>query len=98
MTFFVAGERIDGLTGTCVVLPRGIEHGYVIESDAARLLVVLAPAAPGFEECMAEMSHYTNKPAVGLELETETGIERLVATAARLGIEITGPRPEGDDS
>ena len=96
-TFFVAGERIDGREGTCVVLPRGIEHGYVIDSDAARLLVVLAPATQGIDECMAEMSDYTNKPPVELESETETGIERLVATAARFGIEITGARPGGSE-
>ena len=86
VTFHIEGERFAGSAGTCAVLPRGREHGYGIDSDEARLLMVLAPAESGFETCIGEMIRCHDGAATGQE------IERLVATAARHGVEITGPR------
>ncbi|MDQ3539355.1 MAG: cupin domain-containing protein, partial [Chloroflexota bacterium] len=102
VTFHVASERIEGSPGACVVVPRGSEHGYVIESNHARLLVVLAPAEQGVEEWIGEMSRCGNGRAVGSDSGAEAAlaeqdIERLVARAARHGVEITGPRPDGSD-
>jgi quercetin dioxygenase-like cupin family protein len=71
------GERLDGGEGTAILLPRGTEHAWRVESEAARLLVVVAPA--GLEASWAELS------------SRETPLERLVAVAAHRGIEITGP-------
>ncbi|HEV2129036.1 MAG TPA: cupin domain-containing protein [Thermomicrobiales bacterium] len=94
VTFYRAGERIDGREGVCIVLPRGTEHGYVVESNAARLLIVVAPAERDFEACLAEMSRCTDEPVADLE-QGELAIERLISTAAGFGVEITGPRPVG---
>jgi hypothetical protein len=63
------------------VLPRGIEHYYVVESDPARLLVVVTPA--GLERCLEEVRS-TGRMTV----------ERLITIAARYGVTITGPAPE----
>jgi quercetin dioxygenase-like cupin family protein len=72
------GEQVRTVSaGECIVLPQGRTHTYRIVSDEARLLVVIAPA--------------------GLEASYPDGIwhgddfERLVAVAARYGIEVTGP-------
>ncbi len=94
VTFHVANGRIEGTPGTCAVLPRGSEHGYVIESDEARLLIVLAPAERGFEGCVGNMSRCASEPVPGQERTADQDIEPLVATAARYGVEITGPRPD----
>lgn len=97
VTFHVAGERIEGAAGTWVFLSRGSAHGYTIESWTARLLVVLVPGERGIEECIRALSHLAIDPARE-DAASGRDIERLVATAARYGVEITGPRPDGPDS
>lgn len=81
LTFWIGDDEHRVVAGACVFLPRGIEHGYAVESEAARLLVVVAPA--GSEGCFGEVEA-TSSPA---------GIERLIAVAARYGITLTGPAP-----
>ena len=44
VTVWVGEERRDCPTGTCVLLPRGGEHTFQVESGEARLLVLLLPA------------------------------------------------------
>jgi quercetin dioxygenase-like cupin family protein len=97
VTFHLAGERIDGGPEAWVFLSRGSEHGYAIESETARLLVVLVPAERGIEECIRALSHDAIDPA-GTDPASAPDIERLVTTAARYGVEITGPRPDGPGS
>lgn len=97
VTFHLAGERFDGGPGAWVFLSRGSEHGYAIESETARLLVVLVPAESGIEECIRALSHFATDPAGEVQVPA-WDIERLVSTAARYGVEITGPRPDDPDS
>jgi quercetin dioxygenase-like cupin family protein len=48
LTFTCAGETLPALEGAFVFLPRGIEHGYTIESDGdVRLLLLSTPAGFG---------------------------------------------------
>jgi quercetin dioxygenase-like cupin family protein len=84
LTFYVAGEPRSLLSGECLLLPRGVEHGYRVESDEARLLTVVMPA--GLEGYYLELGAY-GRPA---------DIERLVTVAAHYGVEITGPPPAGE--
>ena len=81
------GEDVHRATaGTCLFLPRGIEHGYAPESGWTRLLVVLIPAGlEGFFED-ADVS------------PSRAGVERLIAVAARYGVAITGPAPTAGGS
>ena len=76
----VAGEWATVAAGAAVFLPRGVEHAFVVATPVARLLVALAPA--GFEGCYRELGG-----------ASALSLERLVATAARYGCEITGPPP-----
>ena len=69
--------------GAALLLPRGVEHAVAAVTSKARVLTLLTPA--GFEGFHRELG--AMPPAVG------TGVERLVATAARYGCEITGPPP-----
>ena len=81
--FETAGEQIPASTGSCVFLPRESEHVYRIESDEARLLIVVAPA--GLEGYYREL----HRPAAHGTVQLE--IEGLVTLAARFGLTITGP-------
>lgn len=83
VTFYKGGERLDCPTGSHVLLPRGCEHSYQVESNEARLLVMVSPA--GLENLYLDLGgpNHAGRPYV----------EWLVCTAARYGVQITGPGP-----
>jgi quercetin dioxygenase-like cupin family protein len=66
--------------GDSVLLPRGSEHAWYVESDEATLLLLLLPA--GLEGYYQELAR---------PVEPDRRIERLIAASARYGIEIVGP-------
>jgi quercetin dioxygenase-like cupin family protein len=79
LTFNVEDAPVDAPAGTCVVLPRNVEHCYRVLSEQARLLVMVSPA--GLEGYFREVG--TPGPL---------DIERLVTRAACYGVTITGPK------
>jgi quercetin dioxygenase-like cupin family protein len=81
LTFVIGDDSRRVGPGTCLMLPRSIEHGYAVESEEAVLLIVLSPA--GLEDRYAEVM---TGPGT-------TGLERLITAAAESGIAITGPVP-----
>lgn len=83
LTIELDGERFDRGTGTSLLLPSGSEHTFSVEPPEARLLVVYSPA--GFESCLRELAR---PDLAGSECQR---IERMVVTAARFGVTITGP-------
>ena len=85
LTFVIGTETRDAVAGTCLVLPRGIEHGYVVTSGTARLLIALTPA--GMEGYFGECD----------DGHGCADMERLIAGAARYGVTITGPPPAPGD-
>ena len=94
MSFQAGDEVIDAPAGTFVRLPRGVPHRFTIESDTLRVLNLCAPA--GFEGFLRELS----EPAPALTLppapDGPPDIARLVATAARYGVEIVPPGARPD--
>lgn len=83
LRFDLEGERFDGPAGSLTLLPRGREHAFTLVTPEARLLVLLSPA--GLERCLEDLT----EPDVS-GTEQQLG-ERLIATAARYGVAITGP-------
>lgn len=86
VTFELNGQRIDGPSGSSLFLPRGSEHTVIVRSSRARLLLLLSPA--GLEDSLSELSlseRHATMPQIA---------ERLVTTAARYGVSITGPGPD----
>jgi mannose-6-phosphate isomerase-like protein (cupin superfamily) len=81
--FETVGRQIPTSAGSCVVLPRGSEQSYRIESDEARLLIFIAPA--GLEAYYRELHQPDTHGSVRSE------IERVVTLAARFGLTTTGP-------
>jgi len=84
VTFYVDGDRLERTAGSCMLLPKGSEHTYSVESEEARLLVLLMPA--GLEGYYQELNEF-----VGAEQD----IDRLITVSARYGVNITGPGPPG---
>jgi quercetin dioxygenase-like cupin family protein len=78
--FYLDGNGMECAAGDHVFLPKGSEHTYCIESEEARMLVLLMPA--GLEGYYQEM----NRP-----VDAEQSVERLITVSARYGVEIMGP-------
>lgn len=84
------GERRLATADETVLLPRSGEHSFVVESESARVLVLLSPA--GMEGLITEMVQLvTGPPAQAASRRSH--IERLVGMAARYDCDITGPPP-----
>jgi quercetin dioxygenase-like cupin family protein len=78
LTFHIGDAAQRAQAGACLVLPRGIEHSYVVESRQGRLLVAVTPA--GLEAFLEDVRRTDSMD-----------VERLITVAARYGITITGP-------
>ena len=83
------GERSVARAGAFAFLPRGVAHTFRVSSpQPARMLVTSAPAR--FDAFVRELG----EPAAREELPVLDGppdVERLVAVAAKHGVEILGP-------
>ena len=91
-TFEVDGRRSFAPAGALVFVPRGVEHGWVVEREPARLLVVCTPG--GLEEEFLAAS----QPAWSLDPATRPGPAARGAgpihDAERFDSEATGPPVE----
>ena len=84
VSYCVDGEWLRCPAGTCLLLPKGCEYAYSVESERARLLVVAVPA--GIEGCYRELDDSDGAPH-----SAAPDFERLVTVAARYGVEIGIP-------
>src|SRR5262249_11007824 len=90
LTVFVGEKRIKASPGTMVCLPRGVVHSFTIESDQARMLVLLTPA--GLERYFKECS--VPAPAMTLPPPSDTPyseIQEMVAVASKFGVQFVLP-------
>jgi quercetin dioxygenase-like cupin family protein len=76
--FVVGEERLSGRAGTAIYVPRGVDHGFAVVAGPAHLLCTFLPS--GFERFYQEIA--------GIAPDD---LDRLIATAARYGCEVTGP-------
>lgn len=89
MTVFVQGrEPVELTAGESAFAPKGIPHVYRVESDRARWLAVVGPS--GFDRFVREIGEPAETDDLPPEGRTHD-LERVVAAAARQGIEILGP-------
>jgi hypothetical protein len=81
-------ETTRATAGSFVFLPRGIPHGFVVESDTpARMLTLLVPG--GGERIFVEAGRPAEGP--GLPPATPPRLPRLKRVAPKLGHHIVGP-------
>ena len=86
VAFVCDGKWIDAGPGSFVFGPRGIPHGFRVEGEApAQMLILCSPA--GFEHFVRELS----EPLDSAPVPPDFG--KVVAVAARHGIEVHGPLP-----
>jgi quercetin dioxygenase-like cupin family protein len=82
LAVWIDGDWAEVVAGGTVFLPRGSEHALLAVSDEVRLLITFAPA--GFEDVYQELA----------KIDGDADLGRLVAVAARYGVEVTGPPPD----
>jgi len=86
----VVGEARQAVAaGAAVLLPRGIEHSFVLRSNEAALLLLLLPA--GLEDYFHAASQWAIEAELPTGEEISPQVERLITLAARYGVTITGP-------
>ena len=89
LSFFLDQDEYPAGPGTYVFGPRGRAHTFVVRSDTARLITLIAPGAG--EGLFRETGH----PAAALTLPPpgEPDMAVLLDGLARYGIELVGPPP-----
>jgi len=92
LTFQRGHELIEAGPGDAVVLPRGMQHGFAVRSETARLLFACTPG--GLEAAF----HAVSEPAVRGELPAlpagpppDEAVAAANAAFAAAGVEFTGP-------
>ena len=90
VTVSVGDRTITATPGTMVFLPRGIPHTFAIESDQARMLVIVTPA--GLEGWFKEFS----VPAAAMTLPPAdepaySEVQRMFEAAPLYGLEFVLP-------
>lgn len=85
-TIFVGDEVTTGTPGTWVWGPRDVPHGYQVRSAHGRHLSLTMPA--GFEAFFGKAAQIARPDA-----DPAAEMSRLVAAAAKYGVELLGPVP-----
>jgi mannose-6-phosphate isomerase-like protein (cupin superfamily) len=92
ITIVVGDKRLVAGTGMFANMPVGSVHSFKNETNRpARMLISVAPA--GLEKMFFEFGQPVASGATKAPPPTKEEIEKLVAVAARYGIEIKLPRP-----
>jgi mannose-6-phosphate isomerase-like protein (cupin superfamily) len=90
VAFVCGGTWMTAGPGTYVFGPRNIPHGFEVQGTVpARMLLLCAPA--GFEQFVLDLSEPEPAPGVA---PAPPDITKLVAAAAKYGVDILGPLPE----
>jgi hypothetical protein len=92
LTFQRGVELIEAGPGTCVFLPRGIQHGFALRSEAARMLVMTTPA--GLETAFRAFSAPANGTNGAVALDGPPDPEAMAAYEAEFaarGVSFVGP-------
>ena len=93
VTFQAAGQTIHAKPGDCIHIPRGTVHSLKNEGTTpGRALVVISPAGPtGMQQFFEESFTPTSDPSASPPLMTEELVKRMMAAAARNGMEFLPP-------
>ncbi|MBC7593515.1 MAG: quercetin 2,3-dioxygenase [Kineosporiaceae bacterium] len=91
LTFWNDETRSSAGPGSFVMLPRGLEHTWRVDSPTARVLNILSPA--GFERFFMDAGEPARELAMPPALNGPPDVERLAHISAEYQVEITGPPP-----
>jgi quercetin dioxygenase-like cupin family protein len=92
-TFQVAGQTIHARPGDLIHIPRGTVHSLRNDgATPARALVIVSPAGPtGMQQFFEESFERTTDPSASPPPITDELMQRMLAAAARNGLEFVRP-------
>jgi quercetin dioxygenase-like cupin family protein len=93
--FEIDGRRQAAGPGTSVWMPRGVPHGFRIESPVARILGIITPGE--FEHVFRNLSVPARERALPPAGEVTLDIPALAAEQAARGTTVVGPPLEAGD-
>lgn len=96
VTFVVGEDTVEATSGTFAFVPRGIKHGFRLQSPEARLLLLLTPGNAGHEGLFREMGEPAQRYEVPPPPAEAPDPQVLAEIASRHGTSILGP-PLGMD-
>jgi quercetin dioxygenase-like cupin family protein len=82
ITFLRGHERIAARAGDAVLMPRGVRHGFAVQTESARLLQAFTPG--GLERAFRSLSGPSPE-------DPPPAPEAMMAAFAAEGVEFTGP-------
>ena len=85
-------ERIEASAGQAVFMPRGVQHGFAVRTEAARLLQAFTPG--GLEEAFRALSEAAPRnelPPAPDGPPPPEAVDAMTAEFARHGVEFNGP-------
>jgi quercetin dioxygenase-like cupin family protein len=90
LSFWLGNQKFTAETGSLVIAPPGLPHGFQNEGETpARALALITPA--GLEEFFEEVGSPLKEDSGGPKEVPSEDLERVVATAANYGVEIKLP-------
>lgn len=93
LTIHVGGKTLNASPGDFVCLPRGVAHSFEnIGNVEAKFLLVAVPA--GLEKFFEEAFYPVEDPSVEPPPMNEAFLARMLAAAAKCGMEILPPAPQ----
>ena len=94
VTVFLDGSPQELREGGFAFVPRGIPHGFRLDSAEATLLLLITPGNAGHETMFREMGEPASGP-IAPPPTAPVDVALLAAIAGRNGTTIVGPPPDG---
>jgi quercetin dioxygenase-like cupin family protein len=91
VSLFVEGARHDLSAGGYALVPRGLQHGYLVRSEVARMLVTFSPAR--FEDVFADYGVPVREGDAPPDEAVFPPVDEMIRAFAGYGCAIVGPPP-----